>query len=675
MHQEIKSRELHCPARFLTSVKNMFFYTLILAIFLISPSFSLTKDDEDFTKAYSQYKNGKLSESQTMFETLAANANFRLSDYALYGVGECRAANKDYAGAITVFQSIIERYPDSSLADLSNYKIARCNFWRKDYSLAKKQFEALLKVSMPENIREDSISTLNEINKMKGLPIIKQETDKSTPRIKRTSDQINLLIGIDYYKRGKIKTATKYFKQIAAQKRSTAPAATYYLALCYLRSGKLTLGLKTLKEVSSRWPESDWAESAQYQIGLFYEEDGKNEEAVDAYKELFKKYPRSLRIEELARRLGVAAFKAGHYQEAYDYFQKALQSPEDSAGTPRNLYWIARSAYKLGREDEAISIFKKIITQYDHSFYAYRSMIKLNELEVSFDLPEISTADTTFDGPPISKDDPTFKEVLGIWQELRAKSGTPVPTSPGWEKSESFTKFKELISMGVYPYAAIEARALTHQYGSGFGQYLFGRMLMTMGENRLPLRQAENTLLTSIANGTVSGLPSYFWSYAYPIPDEYWYRVKFYADYFKVDPFLILAVIREESRFAADAKSHVGARGLMQVMPRTGRAIAKQLGISPFKTSDLNDPNINIGMGSYYLSQTLKRFYNRPELALAGYNGGPNRVSKWLLLAGDPTDVDLFIESIHLRETSYYVRRVMTSYYEYRRLYEGKIGS
>lgn len=105
-------------------------------------------------------------------------------------------------------------------------------------------------------------------------------------------------------------------------------------------------------------------------------------------------------------------------------------------------------------------------------------------------------------------------------------------------------------------------------------------------------------------------------------------------------------------------KSHVGAVGLMQVMPETGQEIASQLQLSHFNTRQLLKPETNIHFGSYYLHQTLREFGNNPVLATAAYNAGPHRIRKWTPRRGE-LDADIWVDTIPFDETREYVRRVM----------------
>lgn len=135
---------------------------------------------------------------------------------------------------------------------------------------------------------------------------------------------------------------------------------------------------------------------------------------------------------------------------------------------------------------------------------------------------------------------------------------------------------------------------------------------------------------------------------------------------------LILAITRQESAFAEDAVSQVGARGLMQLMPATARSVSRKLKISYSKSKLINNPNYNTLLGSTYLSHLTNNFKGSYILAIASYNAGPSRVKKWIREWGDPRtgeiDVIDWIELIPFNETRNYVQRVMENLQVYRQL-------
>lgn len=153
---------------------------------------------------------------------------------------------------------------------------------------------------------------------------------------------------------------------------------------------------------------------------------------------------------------------------------------------------------------------------------------------------------------------------------------------------------------------------------------------------------------------------------AYPQPYEKY--VLEAAKKYNVEPALIWAVIREESHFRYDAVSGTGAVGLMQIMPSTAEDIASRMG-TEINDGDLLKPEINIQLGTYYISLMLNMFDQKIDMALAAYNGGPGNVKKWLESGLMTSDED-FPTAVAFPETQEYITKVMNSYYIYKWLYE-----
>ncbi|HBC92191.1 MAG TPA: lytic transglycosylase [Pelotomaculum sp.] len=152
-----------------------------------------------------------------------------------------------------------------------------------------------------------------------------------------------------------------------------------------------------------------------------------------------------------------------------------------------------------------------------------------------------------------------------------------------------------------------------------------------------------------------------------PLP--YHDTITFYGKVYNVDPALIAAVIKAESNFDSEAVSVRGARGLMQIMPETGLWAADQTGESTFDSELLFDPETNIKLGTWYLSDLGKEFDGSTVLILAAYNGGRGNVKDWL--AGKTLiNPEASISQIPFPETRYYVKKVLLYYRLYSYLYK-----
>jgi soluble lytic murein transglycosylase len=128
--------------------------------------------------------------------------------------------------------------------------------------------------------------------------------------------------------------------------------------------------------------------------------------------------------------------------------------------------------------------------------------------------------------------------------------------------------------------------------------------------------------------------------------------------------------LRQESRFVSDAQSGVGASGLMQVMPSTGKWVAEKIGLTDYGHGMLNDIRTNIVLGTNYLNMVLNNADGSQVLATAAYNAGPGRARTWRGLLTAPMEGAVFVETIPFEETRTYVRNVMSNATNYAALFE-----
>ena len=150
-------------------------------------------------------------------------------------------------------------------------------------------------------------------------------------------------------------------------------------------------------------------------------------------------------------------------------------------------------------------------------------------------------------------------------------------------------------------------------------------------------------------------------------PLVYWDLIRKHANAYDLDPYVMAALIAQESTFDPDIRSVANAWGLMQIVPATGRRLARNLGIRRFSTSTLTNPEANIRIGTLYFSQLVRQF-GGTYYALASYNAGENRVVRWK--AERPgLDEDEFIDDIPFPETQNYVKRILGTAEDYRLLY------
>ncbi|MDR0233891.1 MAG: transglycosylase SLT domain-containing protein, partial [Zoogloeaceae bacterium] len=137
-----------------------------------------------------------------------------------------------------------------------------------------------------------------------------------------------------------------------------------------------------------------------------------------------------------------------------------------------------------------------------------------------------------------------------------------------------------------------------------------------------------------------------------------------------LDDAWVYGLMRQESRFIVQAKSSVGASGLMQLMPNTARWVAKKIGLKDYDHARVNDTETNLLLGTSYMRMVLESLNNHPVLASAAYNAGPSRAQRWR--AEVPLDTVIYIETIPFDETRDYVKKVMSNTVYYAMLFTGK---
>lgn len=160
------------------------------------------------------------------------------------------------------------------------------------------------------------------------------------------------------------------------------------------------------------------------------------------------------------------------------------------------------------------------------------------------------------------------------------------------------------------------------------------------------------------------GVGSRIWQ-EYNHPLRYETYIEKYSNQYGVDDHLVMAIVRTESNFIHDAQSNKNAKGLMQIMDDTAYWIAKKMDMDSFTIEDLNDPETNIKMGTWYVSWLLEKFDENEETALAAYNGGIGNVNKWLKDDRYSADGKTLLQ-IPYQETRNYVEKVE----RYKRYYE-----
>jgi soluble lytic murein transglycosylase-like protein len=285
-------------------------------------------------------------------------------------------------------------------------------------------------------------------------------------------------------------------------------------------------------------------------------------------------------------------------------------------------YWYARSIDRLGQKEDARAIFQRLASAPYLDFYA---------------MSAVAHGATHHDDPsnPLQKTGPD-------WREIAEK-----------EIPDELRLAYELTALTDFRDARAEIQRNQTQFNDRYGQALLAELYNSTG-NTVLMQRAVKRAFPQIATVEQDSAPVYFLKMYYPV--KYVDAIKKYAALNGLDPYLVMGLILQESSFIPNAKSAVGATGLMQLMPPTAKELAKRLNV-PFGQARLENPEVNVELGTAHLKMLVNMFNGNALLAVASYNAGQGNVLKWKRGApGRP--MDELVESIPFPETRNYVKRV-----------------
>ncbi|MGB1086947.1 MAG: transglycosylase SLT domain-containing protein [Alphaproteobacteria bacterium] len=313
--------------------------------------------------------------------------------------------------------------------------------------------------------------------------------------------------------------------------------------------------------------------------------------------------------------------------QAARHFRRLFENVKRPISIARATFWLAETANRLGRADTAVTWYVKAAKHPD-TYYGQLAQDRIS-------------AQTGLAPPP---------------RQLTQANASKAPT----KANELVTVVRYLDSVGENK---LVGRFLHHMRQTAETSADFESLAgLAKSINRpdLMLRIAREASWQHVS------LPDA----AYPVDVTPGYGNMSEAVALLPEEALIYAIQRQESAFKVDAKSHAGARGLMQLMPGTARLVAKNIGITYRPEGLLNDPAYNLLLGASYLSQMIERFDGSYILAIAAYNAGPHRVDRWLKDYGDPRTDEIsaidWVEHIPFTETRNYVQRVTEAILPYR---------
>lgn len=420
-------------------------------------------------------------------------------------------------------------------------------------------------------------------------------------------------------------------------------ARTLYLyAGCLLSTGKRDIAGEKYKEVIKMYPENQFAHFSYFRLSEISFLQDKEAEGIQYLKQLLIDYPESTSAQEAAWSIARYYTKQNSIAEALPYYRYVYEAFPDSSQADDALFWLGKLLY-LSEKTEGLPWLEKLTEQYPDSYYAFR--IPLDLQESNYQLEEIirNSRKTSVE---------EFKRQF-FPQNKKAQL--------------SAYRAELLIFLNLYQEAVQELYFALQQESNN--PYLL--LLLTKSYAETEEYYRSNSYAQSLLNTFLSDrnrdMPILLWEYTFPI--YYKDLVQKKADDYRIDPYLVWSIMREESHFNTWAESRVGARGLMQIIHSTGEWIAQKLNYEKYEPDALFNPEFNINLGAWYLQYLLDRFDDNNLLVIAGYNAGPGITDKWLETL-DISDIDVFVEDIPYEETREHIKKVMRTYFIYRLIYQ-----
>jgi len=362
------------------------------------------------------------------------------------------------------------------------------------------------------------------------------------------------------------------------------------------------------------------------------------------------------------------------FTEARQWYLRGANATRDPKQKVTFLWHAARATQILGDDAEAerlmtAAIAVPVMTPATLAALTQRMRTRLKQHRVAAGAADLALIRKTKDRAAIAE----AEEAYTLYTKPNPKRRAGSPTRPGGLENPPYVSFphfplkdsdrgSQLMAMGLFDEAidVIPKRWPLHPASSALTQSLaFNRA----GASRQSIYAIE---VMAKSFGDPDKLPRIARELLYP---------RYFYDYivddsktFGADPVLVLAIMREESRFNPRAKSEAAARGLLQFIITTARDIGRDVGLVDVTPDDLYDPRIVIRLGTKYIATLSKELGGNKHAIVAAYNAGPKQVALWQRLAPGPGDEN-FDASINFDETRDYVRKVMKSYAEYKAIY------
>ncbi len=571
-------------------------------------------------------------------------------------MGQCITAMKQYNDAIALYSEYItlpsfyRQLPEllslrAALYVSSGNTDSGINDYVKVYSLfpgspyAGMAFSALSAITDVTTLNMNHYQIANLLMMDGKYQAALNELNMAAQEVRLTGDKNKISnmykdMGIAYYYSGHYNEAILALKTSLpyTQEGRDYPEILFWLGKCYMKRGKTDYAINTFMQVA--YIKSSYSPMAMYKLYALYQREN---DTVTAQHWLLKLADTNTPFSLTAYwELAWSYYKTGDFKNALYYLKKMDHSRySDESEKIKSSYWKARVLLKSGQTDKANKLFFTIANTMPLNYYTVMSNIWVGVNTISYDSNTIHTPQPVYTDPSFQYHYTRYLFLKGLGLHKEALNELAALSVLNLSKNEYLLLCYEYYMNGDYFHSLYIARTE------------LGDMLQAFGSDTLPV-----------------------WFYSYPA--GYSQIIKNYTEKYKIDPFILYALILQESRYKADAVSNAGAMGIMQIMPSTASRVAKNIYLTPFSPQILLDPQINLGIGTWYFKKLMMKYKDNYVLSLAAYNAGEKSVDTWLAHSTD-CNTDEFIEDIPFDETRHYVKSIIANLAVYTMIYGGRI--
>ncbi len=618
-----------------------------------------------------------------------ASHTYPLADSAIYRLAKIYEKMNNKSKARAWYSRIVKEYPDSFyraqaqwalvelhlkqkqwaaakafLSELSDdkryvrkaaYARGQCEEGLRNTAAAFEIYRQLLQENYTDNIAEESLGRFKRLSRNHkrltltaedrlncGRVFLNRKNWKAAAlefeRITSTKDlklrgQAFYFLGQNYQGRKWYNTAIKKYNVVVAlgHQSDYLTRAEYQTAQCYRLKGHLKTATKRFESFVKAYEWSELVDDALYALAQIQEKRGNVAAAFKAYTQLIQVAPKSPYADVAGWRIGWQRFDEKRYKESYNAFKGLKENFPGNRYAMGAHFWMAKIRERQNRPALAQELYTQV-AKANYWYYSARA-----------------------------------KAILGLSRselEPRAIPDAELPAQAALPKQAN-----ALMKLHLYEDAIAQ---LSYQIEYGELQTAFDTFyaLINCYEQTARYDRAREVAEQALQNQTFVHTDTSQTRKLREVlyPRYYASLIGKYAVSYQVDEYLIYAMILEESRYRADAISWAGAIGLMQIMPATGKLLARQLKIRRFRTTMLKQPEINIQMGTKYIAYLNSLFDNNAMLVTGAYNGGPGRMRRWIK-SKNIADLDEFVEKIKIRETRLHIKKVINSYDNYVEIY------